>query len=188
MCCDSVQDLFTLVRLLNTSAQQGQSRRKVPQLLVIMSIWSSKFSIMASKVKTYARQIKSSAPICSMISSVFIIKCTFLLRPDRVYSGKCGHNGSMMKWREVCSCERQNPTVSYEQFFSDLGGPAQKTHRAWFSRHLHQVESLHLLFKRGSKRQNECSEEKSCMVVDTETLPWLMLSLRRRYILCSNTL
>lgn len=49
----------------------------------------------------------------------------FLPRPE--YAWKHRHDGSMMKWGETCSCEWQNPTVSYEQFLSDLGGPTQSS-------------------------------------------------------------
>lgn len=55
-------------------------------------------------------------------------KSMCLPKPHMEYSGKCWHDGSMMKWGEIRSCERQNPTVSYEQLLSDLGGPTQ----SWF--------------------------------------------------------
>ncbi len=104
-----------------------------------------------------------------------------------LYSGKCWHDGSMMKWGEIRSCERQNPTVSYEQFLSDLGGPTQSTHRAWFIDTCTRCRAHTCCSKGGRICWNKCSQEKSCIIVDTQTWLWLMLSMCRRYIPCLNT-
>lgn len=122
---------------------------------------------------------------------IFISKYMFLPRPHREHSGKCWLDGSMMKWGEICSCERQNPTVSYEQFLSDLGGPTQSTHRAWFIGTCTRCRT-HICCSKGGRGGgcicwNKCSQEKSCVIVDTQTWLWLMLSMCRRYISCSNS-
>lgn len=100
----------------------------------------------------------------------------FLPRPHREYSGKCWHDGSMMKWGEIPSRERQNPTVSYEWFLSDLAGPTQSS-RARFPDTCTRCWA-HVLFKK--------------RVYLSQWMPlillWLMLPICRRYIPCLNTL
>lgn len=68
-------------------------------------------------------------------------------------------------------------------------------------RYLHQVHSSHLLFKKKRGRGelgrvaggvhcmhcNECPREESCVIVDTQAWPWLMLLVRGRYIPCLNS-
>lgn len=77
---------------------------------------------------------ETTSCVCCVWWAVQILtsKSIFLPGPHREYSGRCWLDGSMMKWGEICSSERQNPTVSYEQFLSDLGGPTQSAHKAWF--------------------------------------------------------
>lgn len=100
-----------------------------------------------------------------------IAKYMFLPRPQREYSGKCWLDGSMMKWGEIRSCERQNPTVSYEQFLSDLGGPTQSIHKACFIDTCTRCRTHICCSKGGRICWNKCSQEKSCVIVDTQT--WL---------------
>ena len=102
-----------------------------------------------------------------------------LFSPHRQCSGMCWQDGSMMKWGEIRSCERQNPTVSYEQILSNLGGPAQFDVTTPAS----AAELTPVVQKEGEGGRgglvfwNKCSQErKSASLLVDKILLWLMLS------------
>lgn len=133
-----------------------------------------------AELKLYSQKETMNCVCCVWIAFLILMsKYTFLPRPHWEYSGRCWLDGSMMKWGEICSGERQNPTVSYEQFLS----------QGLIYGHLHQVQKPRPLLKGGGGRicWSKCWQEKRCVTVDTQTWLWLMLSMCRRYIPCWNS-
>lgn len=153
-----------------------------------MCIYVGNMLLHQYKVQKWGCTVGTTAevnPFC--LISIYISKSVFFAQASQGRFWERWLDGSMMKWGEIRSCERQNPTVSYEQLLSLI----------WVDPHRALTGPVLLTPAPGAQLTSvvqtgdvsagiNVHRRKSCIIVDSQTWLWLMLSTCGRYIPCSN--